>query len=243
MELSIIIPAHNEEEYIGRCLGSLTEEIHNQKDSLVRLKEVVVVNNASTDKTEHIAKKFPKVKVVFEEKKGITQARQKGLKEAKGDLLAYIDADTYISSGWFETINDEFRNDGKLICLSGPYDYFDIPVWQRRAVILYWSMLAAPTDILTGYVVVGGNFVARKDALIKIGGFDTTISFYGEDTNIGRRLSEVGKVKFSKKFVIHTSARRLNQEGILKVGSKYMINYLWEVIFHKPFSKSYSDVR
>ena len=73
---------------------------------------------------------------------------------------------------------------------------------QRACVKAYWTMVAMPVYMLTRYMVVGGNFVARRDALEAIGGFDTSIAFYGEDTNIARRLHVKGRVLFSRKFLM-----------------------------------------
>src|SRR3989344_5411401 len=105
MKISVVIPAHNESKYIGRCLKSVFKYGHKY------LYEIIVVDNASTDDTAVVALSFPGVRVVREEKKGITCARQKGLETATGDIIAYIDADTEISQNWFETIAAEVSKD------------------------------------------------------------------------------------------------------------------------------------
>ena len=96
---------------------------------------------------------------------------------------------------------------------------------------------------ITGFMVVGGNFVALRDALLKIGGFDTSINFYGEDTNIARRLQKCGKVKFDLGFSVQTSGRRIAANGIMKTAAVYMANYVSESLLHKPMNKKYTDVR
>lgn len=237
MKISLIIPAHNEEKYIGECLRSILE------NTSVDVFEIIVVDNASTDKTVEIARKFSKVRVVFEPNKGLTHARQRGLNESRGDLIAYIDADVRISKRWFEILIEEFSASSDLVCLSGPCEYFDIPKWKNAIVKFYWSVLALPSYAFMGYMIIGGNFIAKKSALIKIGGFDTEISFYGEDTNIARRLSKVGKVKFLPKFFVYTSGRRFISEGFLTTGIKYVANYLSEVIIKKPITRDYKDIR
>lgn len=75
MKLSIVIPAHNEEGYISNCLDSLNRYIVGDP----KLLEIIVVDNASTDKTAEIANKFSGVRVVSEPRKGANYARQKGL--------------------------------------------------------------------------------------------------------------------------------------------------------------------
>jgi len=74
-------------------------------------------------------------------------------------------------------------------------------------------------------------------------GFDTTIEFYGEDTDIARRASAFGRSKFKPDFIIYTSGRRLENMGIFSVAFTYVANFLSEVLFHKPVSKDYTDIR
>lgn len=237
MTISVIIPAYNEENYIGETLKSLVESASNN------LLEVLVVNNASTDKTAAIASSFPKVRVVYEPKKGLTRARQAGLNAAKGDVLAYIDADTRVSKEWFLALNQEFAENPSLVCLSGPYEYHDLSDFKLFLVKIWNKVAMLIPHLGKTYVIMGGNFAAKKSALLAAGGFNEQIQFYGEDTDIARRLRALGQVKFLARFSIRTSARRLNEEGFFKVGFKYLINYLSVVFFKKPFSKTYQDIR
>ena len=237
MKISVVIPAYNEEKFIGDTLKSVTES------ATENLLEIVVVNNASTDNTKVVASAFPKVRVVDELKKGITRSRQAGLNAALGDVLAYIDADTRVNKEWFKVLNEEFEQDPSLVCLSGPYEYYDLPALKLE-VVKIWNAVAGVIPKLMGTaVIMGGNFSAKKSALLQAGKFDESIQFYGEDTDIARRLKLVGKVKFTSKFPIQTSARRLNEEGFFKIGFKYLINYFSVVLFKKPIGGKYRDIR
>lgn len=235
--LSLVIPAYNEEKYIGVCLELATKSSHGE------FLEIIVIDNASTDHTREVAEKFPGVRVVREEHKGLTRARQRGFIEARGDIIAYVDADTRMSAGWYDTVLKEFENDSRLACLSGPYIYYDIPKWQQFLVKIYWYFLAMPIYFIVRYMVVGGNFAIRRSVLEKMKGFDTTIEFYGEDTNIARRAHQFGKVKFKPSFAMYTSGRRLAGQGMWKTSMLYVANYLSEVFTHKPVTKEYNDIR
>lgn len=238
MTISIVIPAYNEEKYIAQALHSI---INSAPENLL---EIIVVNNASTDKTAEVAATFEKVRVVNEPEKGLTKARQRGLIEAKGQLLAFVDADSLVPTGWFKMINREFESHPALVCLSGPYIYYDTPGWQQWMIKwLYYGLLARFIYFFTRYMASGGNFVAKKMALDKIGGFDTNIDFYGEDTDIARRLHKVGEVKFNWKFFMWTSGRRFAQEGTITTGAKYVANYTSIMVSKKPVSQKYNDVR
>ena len=89
----------------------------------------------------------------------------------------------------------------------------------------------------------GGNYVVRKSAFEKIGGFNENFDFYGEDTDVACRINKVGKVKFTFKLPIFASGRRLKGEGMFKTAAKYGINYFWTIFFKKPFNKKYIDIR
>ena len=236
IKISLVIPAYNEEKYISSCLESVTENGGE-------LYEIVVVDNASTDRTHEIAAGFSGVRVVTESGKGVTRARQRGVQESSGDIIAFIDADTRMPEYWVGEIIKDFEIDEKLVCLSGPYIYYDVSSLAKVSIWFYWSVLARIAYLFTSYMVVGGNFVVRREALEKIGGFDPNISFYGEDTDTARRLHKVGKVKFNQKLIMYTSARRLKGEGFFLTGYRYAINFLSEVFTGKPITSKYKDIR
>lgn len=238
MKLSVVIPAYNEEDYLPACLQSVIDEAGED------VYEIIVVDNASTDRTAQVAKKFKGVKVVREDKKGLTHARQKGLMTAKGDLIAYIDADTHVKKGWFHKVRHEFEKNPRLVCLSAPYNLYDVSKWKRVLVWTWWNLLAYPTyKLLMQYMILGANFVAKRSVLLKIGGFDESIAFYGEDTDIARRLNRVGKVKFLRRPLVNSSARRIKAEGAMRMAFKYGFNFISEIIRHKPLHNDYKDYR
>ena len=243
--ISVVIPAYNEEKYIEQTLKSVLESVQEN------LLEIIVVNNASTDRTEQVASQFPKVRVIDEPQKGLTRARQAGLEAARGDVLAYLDADTRISKSWFNILFAEFAKDSRLVCLSGPYHYYDLPqnnhaigkFWNSAWIKIWHWFIDRITVVPGGYVIMGGNFAAKKTALLAAGGFNPDIEFYGEDTDIARRLYKVGKIKFLNEFWVASSARRFTEEGLIRTAIKYLLNYLSIIILKKPATSRYSDVR
>jgi len=237
-KISLIIPAYNEEKYIGTCLEYAIKNSNNL------FMEIIVIDNASTDNTSAIALKYPNVRVVREDKKGLTKARQRGYEESKGDILAYIDADTRMPELWCDVLIKEFDKNKNLVCLSGPCFYYDISLIKKIFVkYVYWYLLGMPTYYFVGYMVQGSNFAIKRETLNKMNGFDTNIEFYGEDTNIARRASEFGKVKFKSDFIIYASGRRFYNQGLIKTGLIYMSNFLSEAFTHKPTTNNYKDFR
>jgi GT2 family glycosyltransferase len=94
-----------------------------------------------------------------------------------------------------------------------------------------------------GTIFYGGNFAVRRKALDAIGGFDTTIEFHGEDTNLGRRLSRAGKVELRYDCYLYTSARRYNAMGKGAVFRLYVRNFVSELLHHRPKDSVHLDVR
>ena len=244
MKLSFVIPAYNEEACIGKCLSSILAE----KDKSVFDVEIIVVNNNSTDRTKDVALSFPTVRVVDEPQKGIVKARQAGYRAASGDLIANVDADNMLPPGWISRVFKEFSHDSNIVALSGPLLYYDLPRFTNLQVKFFYYLgysfyLFSRTVLRKGAMLQGGNFVLRKSALDAVGGFNTSIDFYGEDTDIACRMSGAGRVKFTLSFPIYSSGRRLAKEGILTTGCRYAVNYFWIFCFGKPFTETSTDIR
>ena len=244
IRLSFVIPAYNEERYLGGCL----ESILSQTRDLTVPTEIIVVNNASTDNTRQVALSYPGIRVVDEPRKGLTCARQAGFAASSGSLIANVDSDCRLTPGWITRVLAEFDSEPTLAAFSGPLVYYDLTPQQRTLVRVFY-MTAFLTYVINrhilrvGSMVQGGNFVLNRSALEAIGGFNLNISFYGEDTDIARRLNAVGKVRFSFNLKMFSSARRLKHEGILTIAARYSINYLWTIFLKRPFSQSHIDIR
>lgn len=221
MKVSIVIPAHNEEDSIANTLKAVCAQ--NYSDF-----EVIVVDNASTDKTSEIAGKFP-VKVVKESRKGILFARECGRKAASGDIIANVDADCLPNENWLKKAITHF-SDEKIVAVSGPYHYFDGSKFFRfTSLLLQKTIYVFMNDFLNathrGGVLIGGNNLIRASVLEKVGGFDMSPDFYGEDTKTAKSISKHGKIVFYSNNVMKTSARRFKKEGFLKVSIKYFYHF------------------
>lgn len=234
--ISLVIPAYNEEAYLPACLDAVMRNVAGKAH------EIIVVDNNSTDRTKQVVERYPAVRYVFEPHKGITRARQRGLLSATGDIVAYVDADTLPPPGWIEQIARHFEADSNLACLSGPYSFYDLSGIRDR-ISTGWFITARPLYALTGYMMVGGNFAIPRETLRRMGGFDDSIEFYGEDADIAKRAKKYGKVLFSPSFVMPTSGRRLKKQGLLKMAGLYFVNYLSIVLRSKPATQGYQDIR
>jgi glycosyltransferase involved in cell wall biosynthesis len=244
MVLSFVVPAYNEEAYLGDCLRSILAQTVGLEDVV----EVVVVNNASTDRTREVALSFAGVHIVDEPHKGLTHARQAGFRATTGALVANVDADSRLTPGWVAHVLAAFRANPGLVALSGPLYYYDLTPRERVLVRGFYAMAWA-TYVMNRYIlrvgsmVQGGNFVVARAALERIGGFNLDISFYGEDTDIARRMHTVGEVLFTHELKMFSSARRLKKEGLFTMAAKYSANYLWTTFLRRPYSVEHVDIR
>lgn len=235
LSISVIIPAYNEEKRIRDCIGSCME--HAPENVI----EIIVVSNASTDGTERIARTFPGVTVVSEPQKGTGFARQKGAENARGDILAFLDADAKIHAQWFLKIEQAFEGDTSLVALSGPCKYHDLPPWKSQAIYFCWVLFSFPAYWQCGYAIAGSNFAVKRRSLEAVGGFDTDILFYGDDTSIARRLHAVGKVKFTTDFYNYASARRFLALGLIHVSLRYVLNHISQVFLKMTITQGYGE--
>lgn len=236
MKLSVVIPAYNEEARIGGCLNSILAEMNGKHYDM----EIIVVNNASTDKTREIIASFPNVKLVDEPNKGLVAARRAGYLASRGELIANIDADTRMTPGWLDKVFKEFSKNKKLVALSGPFIYYDLSKNARMAVRTFYYAgffiyLINRYILGVGSMLQGGNFVVKRTAIEAIGGFNSDFDFWGEDADLARRLVKVGGVKFTFDLPIYASGRRLERDGMVKTGSRYALNYFSTIYFKKPY--------
>ena len=240
--LTVIVCAHNEARYLPACLHSLLAQTRPPD-------EILVVDNASTDDTGAVAAQVPGVRVVDEPRKGLVVAREAGRCAARGDVLVYVDADCRAPLTWLARVERRFVHDPALLAMSGPYRFYDWDLAGRLLIRSYDLIVAPATQLLVKYLLrigtifYGGNFAVRADALVQIGGFDTSIEFHGEDTNVGRRLFEIGKVSLVHDTYVYTSARRYVAMGKRAVIRLYVRNFISELLYHRPKDTSHLDVR
>jgi peptidoglycan-N-acetylglucosamine deacetylase len=237
--VSVVIPAHNEEDYLPSCL----ERIRNQ-DYAGRY-EIIVVDNASTDDTAAIALESG-ARVVYESRRSPACARQKGVDAAAGEIIAFIDADTQAPVNWLSTIVSRFLRDVEMIVVSGPYAYRDAGDVVRIA-----SYIANFVNIIIdqlfrsafrkGSAVWGCNFAVRRSALLQVGGFDTSIKFYGEEYELSLRLRRAGKGGIIPQLFVLTSARRLKRIGVVNQYWNWTVDYFSVLFWYRPITEGLED--
>jgi glycosyltransferase involved in cell wall biosynthesis len=107
-KISIIIPVYNVKEYLNICIDSILKQSFNDY-------EIILVNDGSTDSSGEIcdmySEKYTHIKVFHKENGGLSDARNAGIREAKGEYILFIDSDDYITENSLSKINDVIRED------------------------------------------------------------------------------------------------------------------------------------
>jgi glycosyltransferase involved in cell wall biosynthesis len=195
-----VIPAHNEEDFLGACLDSLQAQDYPQPP------QIIVVDNNSTDRTAEVAAERG-VTVVHESRPGVCWARQCGTKLADGEIVVSTDADTTYSSGWLSRIDQAFRHDPARVAVGGPCRFTDAPFWGRAYAWVLFRLVQLFTRLL-GRVpyVTATNLAFRRTAFT---GYDTQATQGGDELGLLRQLRAVGPVVFDYGNPVFTSARRM----------------------------------
>jgi len=232
-KVSVLVPAFNEEKYIIASLRALAAQDYPDF-------EIIVTDNASTDSTAFLVEQFIRqsgagvpVQLVSENRKGTNFARECARKAATGSVIAQVDADCIPANNWLRRGVTELTK-RSAVAVTGPYDYFDGSWLIRRFSLVSQQLLYPVVNYaaqLTGRaaILIGGNALIRAEALQAIGGYDTSLSFYGDDVALAARLSEYGRVIYCASLVQPTSARRYRAQGFWKVNRKYQACF-WKLL-------------
>jgi len=182
---TVIVPAYNAEKTIKECVHSLLA-LDYPKNRV----EFLLVDNGSTDKTHEILNSYPdKICVLNESKKGPAAARNAGLSRARGEVVAFTDADCRVDPKWLRFLVGPLRDErvgavGGLILSKNPSrpveKFGDIIHDHRRAIREF-----------TPPYVISMNWASRLSTLRAAGGFDESF-LRGEDVDLSYRLFRRG---------------------------------------------------
>ncbi|MGB4398364.1 MAG: glycosyltransferase family 2 protein [Daejeonella sp.] len=211
-DVTVVIPAYNEEETILRTLSSLS------KTNSIQKIEILVVDNNSSDSTGELIKKSG-AKYLFEGNQGVKHARTAGLHAAKGKYILNADADSIYSPDWIDLMTLPLREE-KIVCTYGRFAFFPEENTSRRFYFFYESVGDLYKRTIQklkdeAMYVYGCSSGYRKEQGIMVGGYDHPVGS-NEDGYLGLKLRErFGRLKriSDNKALVWTSDRRLNEEG------------------------------
>jgi glycosyltransferase involved in cell wall biosynthesis len=226
--VSVIVPTWNEEEYLGKCLGSIKNQAPDHPS------EVIVVDGGSTDRTAEIAMEYAD-KVLVEPGLPVGGARNVGAKEASGDILAFIDADTIACPSWLNEIVRTLRMNRSAVGVTGPTLPYQGSHMDELAYHIATGWVQRLSLRLGVPHVAGFNCAYRKAAFFKAGGFDERRQI-SEDIMLSMRIRHQGPILFNPSMSAYTSLRRIQNYGYPYLTTYYAINWATMLLFNRTLA-------
>lgn len=202
VDVSIIVPVKNGANTIKDLLESLMKVDYDK-----RKYEVIVVDGYSTDGTRELVSKYP-VKLVMQEGDGLNAARNTGVRNSRGRIVVFTDADCVVPKDWVKNIVSCFNN-SNVACIGGSVKglgkdftsmYIDntglhiMPRYKRQKDLNLWRPFSYPA---------GCNMAFNRDILINIGLFNEAIKYGYDDLEAIERLGLNGyKIRLEPKVVV-----------------------------------------
>ncbi|KPV63025.1 MAG: Glycosyltransferase AglI [Candidatus Bathyarchaeota archaeon BA2] len=219
--VSIIVPVRNGESTIEPLLESL-QRLDYDKNKL----EVIVVDGNSTDRTRDVVKKYP-VKLIIEEKDGLNAARNAGINNSNGEIIAFTDCDCIASRDWIRKIVENFK-DQRVSCVGGSAKGCDgdfVSQYADNSIIPLMPFFKKREELnmikLFLHHPAGCNMAFRRKAFKEVGCFDESIQYGFDDVEFVERVCKAGY-----KMVLDPNALVWHKHrSILKEFLKQNFNY------------------
>lgn len=235
--ISVIIPFYNTGNKIERCANALLNQSYHKNEY-----EIIFVDDGSTDGTAEIVSKFKKIRLIKQIHKGPAVARNLGVKNSKGQIILFTDADCIPDKIWIKNMVEPFKNK-EVIGVSGTYKTFNknsliarfagYEIEERHRKLKKQEQI----DFI-------GTFSAafRKSVFLMANGFDESFpTASGEDPELSFRLEKFGKMIFQPKaFVYHFHPNTLYNFLRQKFYRGYWRVFLYKKHKHKIFKHSYT---
>lgn len=224
--VSIIIPAHNEQDYLGPTLDALLKQDYPKF-------EIVVVANGCTDKTCEIARERCHRLIDLKER-GLSRARNVGAQEAMGDILVFLDADTILERDALYKIAGQFTRECAAGTLRGEPD---LP--RLKYKLMYaWKNFMHSSGLHEGS---SGVILCWKDHFQQTSGFDEALHVR-ENSDLINKLRTMGKYIYVGETAVITSMRRYERTRSLR--TIYVWTKIWlQSVFGCLKNKNYEAIR
>jgi glycosyltransferase involved in cell wall biosynthesis len=193
--ISVVVATYNAARTLDDCLSSLLGLRYPDY-------EVIVINDGSTDDSASIIQRYP-FKAITTRNQGVSAARNAGLREATGEIIAYIDSDARADPDWLSYLATTYL-ESDVDGVGGPNLVPDEDDWVAKCV---YRAPGGPTQVMlddqSAEHIPGCNMSFRKCALEKVGGFDEIFTKAADDVDICWRLLEGGhRIGFSPSAIV-----------------------------------------
>jgi glycosyltransferase involved in cell wall biosynthesis len=187
--VTVVICVRNDENYLGKCIESLLNQTYTDFT-------LVLINDASSDKTEIAIKKFDDKRIKYfknEERFGIAKSRNRGIASSRGEYIFFTDGDCIISKDWIEQGIKYLKDpncvgvEGKIVYVSEDYE----PSFSDHVCENYY-----------GGQFTTGNIAYKRRVIESVGGFDERYNYH-EDRDLGLRVMKHGKIRFNPNMIVY----------------------------------------
>jgi glycosyltransferase involved in cell wall biosynthesis len=227
--VSVVVPTHNARDSIAACLKSLVCQSHANL-------EILICDDASTDDTlaRAAAVEDPRIRILpGEVNRGVSAARNRGIRSATGDIVFFLDDDVEADSAWIERGLRHFSNDavvgveGKVVYVAPHY----VPRYSDRVV-----------QNLRGGEYMTANAAYRKSALERAGLFDESLRRY-QDRDLALRVAKLGAIVFAPDTVVVHRRERYDARSFLREATKVGLWLDFEKLHHEAVDRAGPIVR
>lgn len=234
--ISVVIPAFNEEKYLPACLSAFQKQTFGDF-------ELIVVDNNSTDKTAEIAQSFG-ARVVKEKKQGMIPAREKGFREAKGEIIARTDADTIVTPNWLEVVYNTFKKHPEAVAITGTWLSPPKIILDKLSFIYAYIVAVVLGKLFSGHIyLLGPNMAIRKSTWKKIKVcMDDKLA--PEDADLSCHIAEVGKILYLPHLQVIGSIRKITEnpiKGFIQYMVIYPMRYIKMLYIHRSNLRQYNS--
>ena len=200
MFATVTITTFNRSQLLAKTLESLCSLRCPERGDY----EILVVDNNSNDKTAEIIGHYqelltPRLRSIFELKQGLSHARNRALKEAKGEIVCFLDDDVEVDRDWLIAVMDSFEKYSAAVVGGPSYLIFSSnrPFWLPKEYEYLLSRLDYGDKVIvdTDKSLFGLNFAVRRNLALEVGGFDATLGRVGKSLNSGEELDLLRKIR------------------------------------------------
>ena len=199
--VSVIIPNYNHAQYLGDAVHSVLYQTYRQF-------EIIIVDDGSTDKSREVIAQFgKKVNYIWQENRGLSAARNTGIRNAAGEYIALLDADDMYEENFMDTMVKTLQNHpeaGGVYCGYQFVDYENKPLPQRECRSITPGVLHS--TLLEGNFLVPESILLRRRCYETVGPFDETLTAC-EDWDMW--------LKITKKFTVIGTSKILTRHRVL----------------------------
>jgi glycosyltransferase involved in cell wall biosynthesis len=237
-DFSVIIPTLHEEKTIEKTLSSICEA---GKASKCRV-EAIVVDGASKDRTVEIAERYAD-KILLLEDRGVAKARNLGAKHARGDILAFLDADVVVPRNFFDELYTRFVSNGLsgAGCRVMPHEEVSPSRFERTFYSL-WHGLKRVSCRIKPCSTGENGIIVKRDVFNRVNGFNESLDAI-EDLDFVLRASKHGRFAYLGNLTIHETIRRFRKLGAARFSRIYISNFLHYLLFKRSRIKEWNPVR